>query len=120
MAEGDHSQCSIEMLACEERQDAQLRAMGYEPGQMPTPRDSSNPEEPSMFRDEDGNPTVGFCLWCNKDFYSIDEVYAHNADGMAACAIAQGRKDQPGIPPVLQMMFENAGLLPGNGADDQA
>lgn len=38
---------------------------------------------------------------------------------MAACAIAQERKDQPGIPPVLQMMFENAGLLPENGANEQ-
>ena len=23
-------------------------------------------------------PTVGFCLWCNRDFYSMEEVFEHN------------------------------------------
>jgi len=32
----------------------------------------------AAFRDKDGRPTVGFCLWCNRDFYSIEEVHEHN------------------------------------------
>lgn len=118
MEDGDHSQCVMELLACEEHRDAQLLAMGYRPGQEAVPPAAEH-ERSSMFKDERGNPIVGFCLWCDRDFYTIDEAYAHNADGMAACAVAQELKDQPGMPPVLQMMFQNAGLLPEDGADDQ-
>jgi len=118
MEDGDHSQCSIELIACEEHRDQQLRAMGYEPGQAiepPTP----GPEESSMFRDEDGNPTVGFCLWCGRDFYTFEGHEAHTADEMAACPVFQKLKDQPCEPPVLQMMFEEAGLLREGDVDDQ-
>ena len=37
------------------------------------------------FRDSNGNPTVGFCLWCDKDFYSVEEVWEHNENDMRAC-----------------------------------
>ena len=30
--EGDHSRCMIELLACPQHRDAQLRQIGYEPG----------------------------------------------------------------------------------------
>jgi hypothetical protein len=119
MEEGDHSQCSIELIACAEHRDQQLRAMGYEPGQVPAPQLTADTEESFMFKDEDGNHIVGFCLWCNKDFYSMDEVEAHNANGMAACAVSQELKEEHCMPPVLQMMSENAGLLPKDGTDAQ-
>jgi hypothetical protein len=112
MEDGDHSQCSIELIACEEHREMQLRAMGYEPGQVPAPQIASDTEQSSMFVDKDGNRTVGFCLWCNKDFYSMEEVVAHNADDMAACEAFQELKGQQGMPPVLQAMFEQTGLLP--------
>ena len=41
------------------------------------------------FRDKDGNATVGFCLWCNKDFYSMEEVWEHNDNDMEACPEVQ-------------------------------
>jgi hypothetical protein len=37
------------------------------------------------FKDKDGKPTIGFCLWCNQDFYTEDEMWEHTADGMKAC-----------------------------------
>lgn len=117
MEDGDHSQCSIELIACPEHREEQLRAMGYETGQAIEPP-TAGPEESSMFRDEDGNPTVGFCLWCNRDFYTMDEVEAHNADDMANCPAFQELKDEHCGPPVLQMMFENAGLLHEGDPDD--
>jgi hypothetical protein len=30
---------------------------------------------------------VGFCLWCNKNFYTSHEVSVHNGDGAEACRI---------------------------------
>ena len=118
MEEGDHSACSIELIACPEHSADQMLAMGYAPGQaVEVP--NGEPEESSMFRDADGNRTIGFCLWCNKDFYSMDEVQAHNADDMAACEAFQELKGQQGMPPVLQAMFEHAGLLPEEEPDDE-
>src|ERR1035437_9049335 len=52
MEDGDHCQCSIELIACEEHRDQQLRAMGYEPGQAIEPP-TQGPEESSMFKDGD-------------------------------------------------------------------
>ena len=97
----------------------QLRAMGYEPGQVPAQPPTADPEEFSMFKDQDGNPIVGFCLWCDKNFYTTDEVEAHNADGMPNCPAFQELKDEHCMPPVLQVMFEQAGLLDDEGADEQ-
>jgi len=77
MEDGDHSRCSIELLACPEHLEAQLAAMGKSPSNHPL--ESENTPGPSMFMDKDGKPTVGFCLWCDKDFYSLDEVEDHNA-----------------------------------------
>jgi hypothetical protein len=34
-------------------------------------------QESSMFRDERGNKTVGFWVWCGQNFYTIEEHYAH-------------------------------------------
>lgn len=110
---GDHSDCSVELLSCPEHRADQMRAMGYEPGytREPEPPDS----EPSpMFTDENGNRTVGFCLWCNLGFYTMDEVEVHNADDMRPCPAFQELKDERCGPPVLYDMFKLAGLL-----DDQ-
>jgi hypothetical protein len=46
---------------------------------------TENAAEGTMFIDGDGKPIVGFCLWCDIDFYSMSEVEAHNADEMRAC-----------------------------------
>ncbi len=64
MEDGDHSQCTVELLACPEHRDEQLREMGYEPGtsNMPPPMDEA---DACVFTDSDGKPTVGFCLWCD-------------------------------------------------------
>jgi len=105
MEDGDHSECSIELLSCPEHRADHMRAMGYEPGYTEEARTSES-EPSSMFTDEDGNRTVGFCLWCNKDFYSMEEVEAHNADDMANCPVFQELKDEHSMPPVLQSMLE--------------
>ena len=118
MEEGDHSDCSVELIACPEHRDEQMRAMGYAPGQaVEVPKEES--EESSMFQDAEGNHIVGFCLWCNKDFYSNEEHEAHTADNMAACEAFQELKGQQGMPPVLEAMLEEAGLLPDEEPNDE-
>jgi hypothetical protein len=107
MEQGDHSECPIELLACAEHSDEQLRRMGYEPGTSNMPHRSEE-TEPSIFADSDGRSTVGFCLWCNRDFHSMEQVGAHNADDMAACPVFQ--ELHGGMPPVLQVMLEEPGL----------
>ena len=105
MEQGQHDDCSVELLSCPEHRADQMRAMGYEPDYTEDPRPAES--EPSqLFTDEEGNHIVGFCLWCNKDFYDRDEVEAHNADDMANCPAFQELKDEHCMPPVLQAMFE--------------
>ena len=110
MEDGDHSRCTIELLACPEHRDAQLRQMGYEPGTHNMPHCEAAAEA-STSRDKDGRPRVGFCLWCNQDFYSMEEVKAHNADDMKACPAFQELKGEQCMPPVLQAQIEKVGLL---------
>lgn len=119
MEDGDHSKCSIELLACPAHRDDQMSAMGYEPGQVPALQPSIDTEGSSMFQDEAGNHIVGFCLWCDKNFYSMEEHEAHTADAMAACPAFQELKNERCMPPVLQAMFEQAGLLPDDGPADE-
>jgi hypothetical protein len=115
---GDHSECSIELIAYPAHRDEQMQAMGYKPGEAVAPP-NAGPEQSSMFRDAEGNRTVGFCLWCGKDFYSMEEVETHNADDMAACEAFQQLKGHQAMPPVLQAMMEEAGLLDDEGTDDE-
>jgi hypothetical protein len=110
MEEGDHSQCSIELLACRDHQDEQLRKMGYGPGATKMPQTPQKGES-TMFRDGQGNRTVGFCLWCDKDFYTLEEHEEHTANGMVACAVFQVLKDKGYMPPMLQQMVGDAALL---------
>jgi len=48
-------------------------------------------------------------------------AYCHNADGMKACPVHEALKDEHCMPPVLQIMLEQAGLLkeeePGESDD---
>jgi hypothetical protein len=93
MENRDHSQCSIELLACPEHLGAKLQAMA-------TTRADRQPDEEStsgsgMFLNKEGKPIIGFCLWCDKDFYSMDEVEAHNADDLGACPSYQRWKTNP-------------------------
>jgi hypothetical protein len=92
MEDGDHSECSIELLACPEHREAQLREMGIL-GTSDRP-DEERASEPFMFYDKEGNPIIGFCLWCNKDFYSMEEVEDHNTDDLKACPVYQQFKDR--------------------------
>jgi hypothetical protein len=87
MEDGDHSKCPVELLACSEHREEQIRQMGQSStSDLPHSEDGT---ESSMFIDRDGNPIVGFCVWCNKDFYSMSEVEEHNADDSKACPVFQ-------------------------------
>ena len=117
MDEGDHSACSVELLSCPEHRADQMRAMGYDPSY--TIELSPEPEQSSMFTDAEGNHTVGFCLWCGKDFYAIEEERQHTDNDMAECAEFQRckhtvRMNTPEgkicIPPGLQALFDEADL----------
>lgn len=109
MEEGDHSNCSVELFSCPEHRADHMRVMGYDPDYMvPTSPDTDEPSP--MFRDAEGNRTCGFCLWCNRDFYSIEEWREHTENDMANCEVFQKLKDETTTPPVLQDMFEEAGL----------
>jgi hypothetical protein len=89
---GDHSECSIELLACPEHREEQLAEMRiFRASYLPQGEvDAEN----VMFKDTDGKPIVGFCLLCDKDFYSMDDVEAHNANDLAACAVFQCLKNK--------------------------
>jgi hypothetical protein len=81
------------LLACPEHLEAQLQAMG-------TTHTDRQPVEESdsgsdTFLDREGKPIIGFCLWCDKDFYSMDEVEDHNADELRACPAYQDWKKNP-------------------------
>ena len=117
MEEGDHSECAIELLSCPDHRADQMRVMGYEPDYV-SPLSSEDSERSPVFMDADGKRTVGFCLWCGRDLYTIDEHDAHIADNMAACSAFQEFKDRC-MPPVLQAMFEDAGLIDPDGDDDE-
>jgi hypothetical protein len=80
--------------------------MGYEPGTANLPQ-PMNEADASIFTDSDGKPTVGFCLWCNCDFYSMEEIDTRNGNGSEACPVFQQFKDQQSMPPVLQSMLED-------------
>jgi len=105
MERGDHSQCSIELLACPEHLPQQIRQMSIISAKNPPAGKTET--ESTMFTDKDGKRTIAFCLWCNQDFYSMAEVEAHNADEMKACAIFQELKDEDCGPPVLHRMLED-------------
>jgi hypothetical protein len=117
MDEGDHSNCSIELLSCPEHRADQMRAMGYDPSY--TVESSTESERSNMFIDAEGNHTVGFCLWCGKNFYAIEEERQHTDNDMAECAEFQRSKDTVRmntpegricIPPMLQALFDEADL----------
>lgn len=92
MENGDHSGCPIELLACPEHRDEQLRQMSQvatsdlAPGQ--------GDAESTMYKDNDDKTTIGFCLWCGKNFYSMEEMEAHNANDSAACVVFQELKER--------------------------
>jgi len=91
MAEGDHSACPVELLACPEHREEQLREMAApETG---SSKESSLPNEGMLFQDRNGVPIVGFCLWCNKDFYSMDEAHEHNTDEGGGCPVLHDLPD---------------------------
>jgi len=108
MEDGDHSLCPVELLACPENREEQPQEMGNH--ESIDPSDDEDDSRSRMFEGQDGNSIVGFCLWCNRDFYVNDEVWEHNADSMAACPVFQKLKDEHCGPPVLSQMLKDAGL----------
>jgi hypothetical protein len=104
---GDHSHDYVELLACPEHRKVDEA--------ITSPHQAEPGAERGVFRDKDGKQIVGFCLWCDKDFYSMEEVEAHNADNMKACPVHEELINRPGgypyMPPILQIMLERAGLL---------
>jgi hypothetical protein len=91
MADGDHSDCPVELLTCpEHRRDRQKMSMLSSNELL----SDGSAAERRMLNDKDGKPTVGFCLWCNKDFYSMNELEAHNSNESAACAVLQDFKNK--------------------------
>ncbi len=92
MVDRDHGKCPIELLACPEHQDEQLREMlASDSNALAEIRVGA---ESTVFKDDKGDPISGFCLWCNKDFYSIEEADAHNADDSRACPVLQNLRDE--------------------------
>jgi hypothetical protein len=64
-----------------------------------------------MFTGGDGNAVIGFCLWCNGEFHSFREAEAHIYDGSGACHLFPEMSREPSVPPGLQILLEEAGLL---------
>jgi len=118
MEQGDHSECSIELLSCPEHRADQMRAMGHEP-EYTYETTTDETERMLMFIDKDGNPAAAVCLWCGQGFKSMEKVQAHNADDMADCPIHQQLKGEQCLPPLLEAMFEEAGFLDGEATDNQ-
>ena len=97
MEDGDHSKCPVELLACPEHRDEQFLRMSEVGASDPLPAEGG--AESTGFRDGDGNATAGFCLWCGKDFYVMEEVWEHNDNDMEACEGVQrsNRAERDGI-----------------------
>ena len=124
MDQGDHSACSLELLSCPEHRADQMRAMGYDPSYTIAPSPESEPS--SMFTDAEGNRTVGFCLWCGRNFYSLEQERQHTENDMAECAEFQRCKDEVRantpegricIPPMLQALFDETDLADSEGEE---
>ena len=105
---GDHSHDNVELLACPERRKADEA--------ITAPYQNELGAERGVLRDKAGNRVVGICLWCGRGFYSMEEVEAHNEGDMKACPVHHGLINRSGgypyMPPVLQDMMEQAGLVP--------
>lgn len=41
--------------------------------------------EGGILHDQDAPPIIGFCLWCERDFYSMEEADSHHADESKVC-----------------------------------
>jgi hypothetical protein len=83
MDDGDHSECPVELLVCPQHRHEQLEQIGEF-----TTSDLLQNEgcsESSMLTEKGGEAAVGFCLWCNRDFYTADEFWEHNGNGVNAC-----------------------------------
>ena len=89
MEDGDHSQCTIELRACPEHREAQLREMGLVPGVDNMPQ-FEGAAEATTFKDKDGRPIAGFCIWCGHRYYqwSYEAQDAH----LSKCAAFQAAK----------------------------
>ena len=92
LADGDHNECPIELLACPEHCEQQLR--GMRTIATSDPRGIGVGGGRSSSKDSDGYPVVGFCLWCNMDFHSMEKAKAHHAHDSKACVAFREWKDK--------------------------
>jgi len=113
---GNHIHDYVELLACPEHRKADEA--------ITSPHQAEPGAEGGVLRDIDGHRIVGFCLWCDKDFYSLAEVDVHDADSMKACPAHEGLTNRPGgdpyMRPILQIMLEQAELLKGQAAGESS
>jgi hypothetical protein len=93
MEDGSHSQCPVELLACAEHLAGQLAQMAYEDQPTNMPRTEAS-HQASESKDEDCVSIVGFCLWCNMDFRSMDDFSIHSANDSATCGPFQEYKQE--------------------------
>jgi hypothetical protein len=107
MEDGDHNACFIELLLCPEHRADQMRAMGYEPEYT---EELPPDQESSMFRDERGNKTVGFCVWCGRDFFTLEEHYAHWGEP-TNCPVFKEYIEKHPAPPASQETLEDARFI---------
>jgi hypothetical protein len=93
MEDGSHNQCPVELLACADHLAEQLGQLAYEhqPTNMPRKDGFHVASEP---QDENGVSIVGFCLWCNIDFYSLTDFELHSANDSANCRPFQDSKQE--------------------------
>jgi len=63
--DGDHTMCPVELLACPEHREEQQHSLDQLRRDQGT---SDVVHSPLMLQDKEGDPTVGFCFWCDCDF----------------------------------------------------
>lgn len=108
MDEGDHSSCPVELLSCSEHRADQMRAMGYDADYTVTVQSE---QAAPTFRDAHGNPIVGFCIWCGRDFYTYEEHDAHAWGDTIQCPVfSEYRKKHPAPLGSLEI-FEDEDLI---------
>jgi hypothetical protein len=106
MEEGDHSECSVELLSCPTHCAEQMRATGYDPDFVIEKQD----QDTRTWRDAQENPIVGFCAWCGRNFYSLEDHYGHWGDPILCTAYNEYIAKHP-VPSGSQEGFENTNLI---------
>ena len=100
MTTGDHSLCPIELLACPEHPDDQVHSLPCGE-QICNDYINSAGGRGAERNDAEAKPIIGFCLWCNLDFYSMEDMTAHHARGSESCEAIQQYQQNSNSPILL-------------------